>query len=138
MGNIFDLIYLIPLLPLIGFLINGLARNVLSKSLVSIIGSGVILLSFILSVVVFLNVRGESFVPRVVSYFDFINAGKIKVSFAFQVDQLSCLFLLIITGVGFLIHVYSTSYMKEETDPHFARYFSYLNLCLSKCLLLYI
>ena len=134
--KIFDLIYLIPLLPLIGFLINGLARNILSKSLVSIIGSGVIFLSFLLSVVVFLNVRSESFVPQVISYFDFINVGKIKVAFAFQIDQLSSLFLLIITGVGFLIHVYSTSYMKEETAPHFARYFSYLNLFVFSMLLL--
>ncbi|MBA3674179.1 MAG: NADH-quinone oxidoreductase subunit L [Chitinophagaceae bacterium] len=136
MRNIFDLIYLIPLLPLVGFLINGLARNVLSKSLVSIIGSGVIFISFLLSVVVFLNVRHESFMPQVISYFDFINVGRIKVDFAFQIDQLSSLFLLIITGVGFLIHMYSTSYMKEETAPHFARYFSYLNLFVFSMLLL--
>ncbi|MDQ6758184.1 MAG: NADH-quinone oxidoreductase subunit L [Bacteroidota bacterium] len=136
MRNDFDLIYLIPLLPLIGFLINGLARNVLSKYLVSIIGSGTILLSFLLSVVVFLNVCHEGFAPQVVSYFDFINAGKIKVDFAFQIDQLTSLFLLIITGVGFLIHVYSTSYMKEENAPDFARYFSYLNLFVFSMLLL--
>ena len=134
--NSIQLIYLIPLLPFVGFLINGLARNVLSKSLVSIIGSGVIFLSFLLSVVVFLNVRHEGFIPQTISYFDFINVGKIKVSFAFQVDQLSSLFLLIITGVSFLIHVYSTSYMKEESAPHFARYFSYLNLFVFSMLLL--
>jgi len=136
MRNTFDLIYLIPLLPLIGFLINGLARNVLSKTIVSIIGSGVIFLAFLLSVVVFMSIRGEDFIPQVISYFDFINVGKIKVSFAFQVDQLSSLFLLIITGVGFLIHVYSTSYMKEESAPAFARYFSYLNLFIFSMLLL--
>ena len=56
--------------------------------------------------------------------------------FAFQVDQLSSLFLLIITGVGFLIHVYSTSYMHEEETPHFARYFAYLNLFVFSMLLL--
>ncbi len=134
--NSIQLIYLIPLLPFVGFLINGLARNALSKSLVSIIGSGVIFLSFLLSVVVFLNVRDEGFIPQVISYFDFISAGKIKVDFAFQIDQLSSLFLLIITGVSFLIHVYSTSYMKEESAPHFARYFSYLNLFVFSMLLL--
>ncbi len=134
--NSIQLIYLIPLLPFVGFLINGLARNALSKSLVSIIGSGVIFLSFLLSVVVFLNVRDEGFIPQVISYFDFISAGKIKVAFAFQIDQLSSLFLLIITGVSFLIHVYSTSYMKEESAPHFARYFSYLNLFVFSMLLL--
>src|SRR5215212_9271090 len=136
MRNGFDMISLIPLLPLLGFSINGLARNVLSKTLVSIIGCGVIFISFVFSVLVFLHVRGDGFTPEVISYFDFINAGNIKVPFAFQVDQLSSLFLLIITGVGFLIHVYSTSYMKEETVPHFARYFSYLNLFVFSMLLL--
>lgn len=131
-----NLVYLIPLLPLIGFLINGLARNVLSKSLVSIIGSGVILVSFIISLLIFFDVRHEGFNAQTISYFDFINVGRIKVDFAFQVDQLSSLFLLIITGVGFLIHVYSTSYMKEESVPDFARYFSYLNLFVFSMLIL--
>ncbi len=131
-----NLVYLIPLLPLIGFLINGLARNILSKSLVSIIGSGVILGSFIISLLIFFDVRHEGFTAQTISYFDFINIGKIKVDFAFQVDQLSSLFLLIITGVGFLIHVYSTSYMKEESAPDFARYFSYLNLFVFSMLIL--
>ena len=131
-----NLVYLIPLLPLIGFLINGLARNVLSKSLVSIIGSGVILGSFIISLLIFSQVKSESFIPQTISFFDFLNVGKIKVDFAFQVDQLSSLFLLIITGVGFLIHVYSTSYMKEESAPDFARYFSYLNLFVFSMLIL--
>ena len=136
MRNTFELIYLIPLLPLIGFLINGLLRNVLSKRMSGIIGSGVIFISFLLSLVVFRIAGREAFVPEVISYFDFIDAGKIHVAFAFQVDQLSSLFLLIITGVGFLIHVYSTSYMKAENAPQFARYFSYLNLFVFSMLLL--
>ncbi len=136
MRNIFDLIYLIPLLPLAGFFINGFARNTISKQASGIIASGVIFLSFLLSVVVFINVRGENFVPQVITYFDFINVGTIKVDFAFQVDQLTSLFLLIITGVGFLIHVYSTSYMKAEAPKHFARYFSYLNLFVFSMLIL--
>ena len=130
------MISLIPLLPLLGFLVNGLARNYLSRSMTSIIGCGVLLISFVLSVLVFLHVCQDGFVADVIPYFDFINVGKIKVSFAFQVDQLSSLFLLIITGVGFLIHVYSTSYMKEETPAQFARYFSYLNLFVFSMLLL--
>src|ERR1035437_6895226 len=136
MRNIFDLVYLIPLFPLIGFLINGLGRKVLPKSLVSIIGSGIVLASFVVSVVFFLQTKQEGFVPQVISYFDFINAGKIKVPFAFQVDKLTTIFLLIITGVGFLIHVYSTSYMHEENRADFARYFSYLNLFIFSMLLL--
>ncbi len=136
MGKIIDLIWLVPLLPLTGFLINGLCRNFLSKSVVSFIGSGVVLGSFIVSLLIFFQVSHEGFTAQTVSYFDFINAGKINVAFAFQIDQLSSLFLLIITGVGFLIHVYSTSYMHEESSPDFARYFSYLNLFVFSMLIL--
>lgn len=134
--NSIQLIYLVPLLPLMGFLINGLARNILSKSLTSIIGSGVVFVSFIISLLIFFQVNRDGFSAQTISYFDFINAGKIKVSFALQVDQLSTLFLLIITGVGFLIHLYSTSYMHEESAPAFARYFSYLNLFVFSMLML--
>jgi len=69
-------------------------------------------------------------------YFNFISVGKLVIPFAFKIDQLSSLFLLIITGVGFLIHVYSTSYMHEEKTEHFGRYFSYLNLFVFSMLLL--
>jgi len=129
-------IWLVPVLPLIGFLINGLFRNSLSKSLTGIIGSGTILLSFVVSLLIFGQVRQPGFHGEVVTLFDFITVGKLSIPFAFQVDQLSTLFLLIITGVGFLIHLYSTSYMHEEEAPHFARYFSYLNLFVFSMLLL--
>ena len=126
-----NLILLIPLLPFLGFLINGLGRNYLSKGLVSIIGSGVVLASFILSLVIFFT-KDYS----VVTYFDFIRVGSLQIPFAFQIDQLSTLFLLIITGVGFLIHVYSTAYMHEEKREHFGRYFAFLNLFVFSMLLL--
>ena len=135
MQNALQIVYLIPLLPLIGFLINGLGRKHLSKSLVSVIGSGVILASFAMSIWVFMQVKGMA-TPYVAHYFDFIKVGDLKIPFAFQVDQLSSLFLLIITGVGFLIHVYSTSYMHKEKQEHFGRYFSYLNLFVFSMLLL--
>jgi NADH-quinone oxidoreductase subunit L len=134
MQNVLQIVYLIPLLPLIGFLVNGLGRNHLSKSLIGIIGSGVVLVSFVLSIWVFIEVRSGN--THVAHYFDFINVGTLKIPFAFQIDQLSSLFLLIITGVGFLIHVYSTSYMKEEKAGHFGRYFSFLNLFIFSMLLL--
>lgn len=130
------LVYLVPLFPFIGFLLNGLFRNKLSKSLTGIIGSGVILVSFIVSLLIFFEVKQEGFSPVIVSLFDFISAGKLSVAFSFQVDQLSSLFLLIITGVGFLIHVYSVAYMHEERHDHFARYFAYLNLFVFSMLLL--
>ena len=69
-------------------------------------------------------------------YFDFINMIALKIGFDFKIDQLSSLFLLIITGIGFLIHLYSTSYMKEESSKDFAKYFSYLNLFIFSMLLL--
>ena len=95
-----------------------------------------ILASFIVSLLIFFQVKKEGFEPVIVTLFDFIHAGKLNIPFAFLVDQLSTLFLLIITGVGFLIHVYSTAYMHEENAPNYARYFSYLNLFVFSMLLL--
>ena len=131
-----NLVWLIPALPLAGFLINGLFRNSLSKGMTGVIGCGVLLASFVLSLLIFGQVRQEGFQAVTVTLFDFISVDKLHIPFAFQVDQLSVLFLLIITGVGFLIHLYSTSYMHEEEAPHFARYFSYLNLFVFSMLLL--
>lgn len=130
------LVYLVPLFPLIGFLINGLGRKLLSKSLIGIIGYGVILASFVVSLGIFFEVRHDNFQPVIVTLFDFIKIPAFNIPFAFQVDQLSSLFLLIITGVGFLIHVYSTAYMHEEEPQHYARYFSYLNLFVFSMLIL--
>jgi len=130
-----DLVYLVPLFPLLGFLINGLFRKQLSKGMVGIIGSGAIFASLVVSVILFLQVKSGGALP-VNPLFTFIDTSSFKIDFAFQVDQLSSLFLLVITGVGFLIHVYSTSYMHDEEAPHFARYFAYLNLFVFSMLLL--
>ncbi len=136
MNTAMTLVYWIPLLPLIGFLVVGLGRNYLSKKLSGIIASGVIFLAFCLSCFVFMQTTKDGFSPLNVNYFNFIHFGDISIPFEFQVDQLTTLFLLIITGVGFLIHVYSTSYMHEETQSGFGRYFSYLNLFVFSMLLL--
>ena len=140
------LILLIPILPFIGFLVNGLGRKHLSKTAVGLIGSGTVLGAFIISIVVFfrldeLSGTQISETARVLGdpvfhYFDFINIGSLNIPFAFQVDQLTTVFLLIITGVGFLIHVYSTAYMHEERAEHYGRYFAYLNLFVFSMLLL--
>ena len=134
MKNALELSYLVPLLPLIGFLVIGLGRRYLSKSLTGIIGCGVILASLLVSGWIFFQVKDGN--SGVADYFNFISAGTLKIRFAFQIDALSSLFLLIITGVGFLIHVYSASYMHHESKEHFARYFSYLNLFVFSMLLL--
>src|SRR5438045_8841332 len=129
-----SLIYLISLFTFISFFVNGLFRKSLSKTVIIIIGSGVILLSFIISILLFFDVKNNGGIVE--DYFNFINVESFQIPFAFQVDQLSIIFLLIITGVGFLIHLYSTSYMHEEEANHFARYFSYLNLFVFSMLLL--
>ncbi|WP_208025473.1 NADH-quinone oxidoreductase subunit L [Niastella caeni] len=134
MNNVLQLVWLVPFFPLVGFLINGLFRKQLSKSLISIIGSGMVLASFVVSVLLFTEVKNGN--THVANLFDFISFGSLSIPFAFQIDQLSSLFLLIITGVGFLIHVYSAAYMHEERNDHFGRYFCYLNLFVFSMLLL--
>ncbi|MBL0337426.1 MAG: NADH-quinone oxidoreductase subunit L [Chitinophagaceae bacterium] len=134
MQNAFQIVYLIPLFPLIGFLLNGLLRKHLPRPAISLIGCTSILASFLMSVWVFIGVKNGN--THVAEYFDFIRVGKLVIPFAFQIDALSSLFLLIITGVGFLIHVYSASYMHGEKPEHFARYFSFLNLFVFSMLLL--
>jgi NADH-quinone oxidoreductase subunit L len=134
MNNVLHLVWLVPFFPLVGFLITGLLRKQLSKPLISIIGSGMVLASFIVSVLLFTEVKnGNTYVANL---FDFISYGNLSIPFAFQIDQLSSLFLLIITGVGFLIHVYSAAYMHEERNEHFGRFFAYLNLFVFSMLLL--
>jgi NADH-quinone oxidoreductase subunit L len=134
MKNVLDIVYLVPLIPLAGFILLGLLRNYLPKAAISLIGCGTILVSFVLSIWVFTEVRAGN--SHVATYFDFISVGRLHIPFALQIDALSSLFLLIITGVGFLIHVYSASYMHEERPGHFARYFSYLNLFIFSMLVL--
>ncbi|MFT3910407.1 MAG: NADH-quinone oxidoreductase subunit L [Ferruginibacter sp.] len=135
--NIVKLIWLIPILPLIGFLINGLGRKMLSKGISGFIGSAVVLGSFILSLFVFIAIKqGNAEIFETHHLFNFIKLTTLKIGFDFKIDQLSSLFLLIITGVGCLIHLYSTAYMHDEDSKDFAKYFSYLNLFVFSMLLL--
>jgi NADH-quinone oxidoreductase subunit L len=128
------LIGLVPLFPLIGFVINGFAGRKMSKGMSGAIGCISVLASFILSVLIFIEVNGSAEKTHVVNLFSWISSGTLSVPFSFLVDPLSCLFLLIITGIGFLIHVYSVGYMHE--DEGFARFFTYLNLFVFFMLLL--
>jgi NADH-quinone oxidoreductase subunit L len=134
MSNALHLSWLVPFFPLIGFLIIGMCRKYLPEKLTALIGCGSVLASFVVSVWIFLQVKEGG--AHTAEYFNFISAGDIKIPFSFRIDALSSLFLLIITGVGFLIHVYSASYMSHEGNEHFARYFSYLNLFVFSMLLL--
>ena len=128
------IIGLIVLWPLAGFLLNGLGRNIWSKKTIATQATGYIFASFVFSLIAFWNVQEQGAIT--VHYFDFINTSTVNIPFDFRVDALSSLFLLVITGVGTLIHLYSSAYMHEETAPHYARYFAYLNLFIFSMLLL--
>jgi NADH-quinone oxidoreductase subunit L len=128
------LIWLVPLLPLIGFLIIGLFGKKLSKGLVSFIGCGAILAAFAIALGVFFELNSQAEKSFTIDLFSWISAGKLSIPFSFLVDPLSSLFLLIITGIGFLIHVYSAGYMSH--DEGFSRFFAYLNLFIFFMLLL--
>ncbi|MFM9983692.1 MAG: NADH-quinone oxidoreductase subunit L [Flavobacteriales bacterium] len=116
---------LIPLFPLAGFLYITFFGKSFSKNFIGILGSGAILLSFITSCLVFSTQMHHAH-PTVVKLFDWIHAGSFQIDVAFLVDPLSSIYLMFITGVGFLIHVYSIGYMHE--DEGFSRFFAYLNL----------
>ncbi len=129
-----NLVWLIPLFPLAGFLINGLGRNILPKKVVGYIGSVAILISFGLSIGVFSALAASAVKSFTIPLFNWISAGSLLVPFSFLVDPLSAIMLLIVTGIGFLIHLYSTGYMHH--DAGFNKFFSYLNLFIFFMLLL--
>ena len=124
----FSLLWLIPVLPLIGAAINGVFGKGLPKNFVSTIAIATVGISFLIAVRLFLAMLGrpESELPILRDYFTWIQAGRFQAQFGFMLDHLSALMILIVTGVGFLIHVYSAGYMSH--DAGFYRYFAYLNL----------
>ncbi|HEV7993479.1 MAG TPA: NADH-quinone oxidoreductase subunit L [Gemmatimonadaceae bacterium] len=169
-GTVASLLWLLPLLPLLGFVLNGLlsltsafhfgpadpsashdeghgaehahdsnaggahgddhhpvARH-RHAGLVSLIGPGVLIAAFGLALAIFLAMRGvgEMHAPFVQRYFSWMPVGDLQIDAAFQLDQLSMVMVLIITGVGALIHLFSVGYMQD--DPGYPRYFAYLNL----------
>ena len=166
-GTVASYVWLLPLLPLLGFVINGMlslssaiqfgpddpgashespaqSRDAHDTggahgddhhavvrhrhaALTSLVGPGVLVLSFLLATAIFLAMRAagahEPFVQR---YFSWMPVGDLQIDAAFQLDQLSMLMVMIITGVGTLIHIFSVGYMVD--DPGYPRYFAYLNL----------
>lgn len=124
-----DLIYLTVLFPLLGFLFNGLfGPRIKNEKLIGIVGSGAIGLSFIVVVGAFFETLALPVDQRlnIVTIFQWIAVAGLNISFSYQVDQLSLVMSLIVTGVGFIIHVYSIGYM--HGDKSFWRFFAYLNL----------
>ena len=123
---------LIPLFPFAGFLINACVGRRLPKSVSGLIATGAMGLSFGVSAMVVWNlihlepVGGVRAVEQTV--YTWISSGPLHIPLSFRVDPLAAIMILIVTGIGSLIHLYSTAYMHEETDGEYARYFSYLNL----------
>jgi NADH-quinone oxidoreductase subunit L len=124
-----NLMYLTILLPLAGFLFLGLlGSRIKNEKIIGIIGSGVIGLSFIITLFAFFETLSLPVDQRetIISLFTWLNVSALNVGFSYQIDQLSLVMALIVTGVGFLIHVYSIGYM--HGDKGFWRFFTYLNL----------
>ena len=127
------LITLIPLFPLLGFLISGLGFRILPRKVVTVVANGSVLASFVLSLIVFFqSLHHDSAI--IITLFQWIHSGSLSIPFNLQIDHLSCLMLLIITGVGSLIHLYSIGYMHD--DEGYNRFFSYMNLFIFFMLLL--
>jgi len=129
---------LIPLLPLVGFLINASFGRRLSKGASGTVACAVMLMSFAVSVAAVARLVGLPPEGRAIEQmaFNWITSGDFSVGLTLRLDPLSAVMILVVTGIGSLIHVYSTAYMHEETDPEYARYFSYLNLFAAFMLIL--
>src|SRR5258708_27528064 len=118
-------LWLIPIFPLVGFLINGIFGRRMSKAAINGIAIGSVLLSF-LWVIKTLTGLGEMETAYVERYFTWMQSGDFSVGFDFAMDRLSAVMLMIVTGVGLLIHIYATGYMDHEGGYY--RFFAYLNL----------
>jgi len=124
----------IVVLPFLGFLANGLLGNRLGRGFVSLVGCGLPFASFALAIACFRALADGGYAPLVHTAYTWADIGGQTFEVAFWFDCLSAVMTLIVTGVGSLIHVYSTGYMKE--DKSYARFFAYLNLFLFFMLLL--
>ena len=111
---------LIPILPLIGFLVNGLLGKYLPKSITGWLGSLVVLGSFICTILIFQKLGPNDAIK--LDVFSWIAFGQLDISFGLWIDALTMIMLMVVTGVGFLIHMYSIGYMKD--DEAFSRFFT--------------
>ncbi|MBM3327540.1 MAG: NADH-quinone oxidoreductase subunit L [Calditrichaeota bacterium] len=129
-------LYIILLLPLGGFLINGLFGRRLGDKTVGVLGAGVIGAAFAVAIAAFVELLGMPHDSRIINptYYVWLAAGELKIPFGLLLDPLSGVMILIVTGVSFLIHIYSIGYMHK--DPGYPRYFAFLNLFVFFMLLL--
>ncbi|NTW33150.1 MAG: NADH-quinone oxidoreductase subunit L [Bacteroidetes bacterium] len=126
--------WLVLLFPLLGFLITGIGYKRLSASFCGVFASLMVFASFLYSLILFIGFKNGDSVASIVNFADWINSEKLNISFGFMIDPLSLTMMMIITGVGFLIHVFSIGYM--HNDLRVNTYFSQLNLFTFSMLLL--
>jgi len=130
-----DLLWMVPILPLLGFLIQFVSMGKLPRLWVAFTGAGSVGLSALLVALIGIEyLQQPDPIPYTVTLYTWMDVGGFKPGFSFYLDGLSLLMMFVITGVGFLIHVYSTLFMFE--DESYARFFSYMNLFVSAMLVL--
>ncbi|MDO4763318.1 MAG: NADH-quinone oxidoreductase subunit L [Flavobacteriaceae bacterium] len=127
------LLYTLIFLPLLGFVTNGLLGKFLPKIWVGVWATLLVFVSFLLAINLFWGMSADT-PPKIFTLFEWFRIQNLKVDFAFQLDQLSIMMVMIITGIGSLIHLYSIGYMWE--DKGFYKFFAYLNLFVFSMLLL--
>jgi len=126
-------LWLIPVLPFVGFLINGLFGRRMPKSMINVFAIGSVALAFIWVVKTLLGL-GDLETKYIEHYFTWIQSGPLQINVDFAIDRLTAVMLMVVTGVGTLIHIYAIGYMEHE-DGYY-RFFSYLNLFMFFMLIL--
>jgi NADH-quinone oxidoreductase subunit L len=118
-------LWLIPILPLAGFLLNGIAGRRMSKAFINAVAVGSVILSFawVIKTLLALQPLDSAYTE---SYYTWFQSGDLRIGVDFMVDRLTAVMLLIVTGVGSLIHIYAVGYMSHEGGYY--RFFAYLNL----------
>jgi NADH-quinone oxidoreductase subunit L len=131
-----EYIFLVPLFPLIGVLVNGLLLGRLPRPVIGFVGCATVGLSLVTSLLLFIELAGLDAGSRIMrqTLFAWIPSGGLHADVAFLLDPLSAVMILVVSAVGFLIHVYSVGYMHD--DPGYGRYFTFLNLFTFSMLLL--
>ncbi len=129
-----DSVWLVPLCPLLGALLNGFFGQYYRRETIGQIAMAAVGLAFLLALITFITFLSQPVPQYQTTVFPWISAGVYRAQVGFLIDGLSCALMLVVTGVGLLIHVYSTAYMHDEED--YARYFTYLNLFVGAMLIL--
>jgi NADH-quinone oxidoreductase subunit L len=125
---------LVPLFPLIGFLVNGLGFRKIPNSAAGVISVASAAASFVVSLLLFSAFSSGNSQPFTAVLFEWATVGSLKIQFSYLIDQLSLLMLMVVTGVGTLIHIYSVGYMYH--DEGFGKFMAFLNLFMFSMLLL--